>query len=385
MNVMFYMPTSMVGGVRRVTEILSNNFEKKGHSVIWLIHDRFYNDYRDFPEGRICHYLPSRNLLDNVNVAFYNSIINKYNIDAIINQDGLYEGVGLIDRINNQTIPRISVIHSNPISNFQWLFRDECTLRNNSLVEKFKRVGRIVWYPITKKRVKSSIISHFDYLGKSDACICVLSPQYLDIIRKFNLNVNNVVAIQNPNTYETMEVSPKEHFVLFVGRLDNRSKKVQYLLNIWKRIMDDVDDWKLIIIGEGQDSETLRQQACKLKNVEFIGYKNPKHYYEKASILCMTSIFEGFPMALTEAMQHGCVPIVYNSFPAVNDIITNGEDGIIIPPFDKEEYSQKLLQLINNEEYRNRLSKAAIKSVTRFDAEKIIEQWINLIKELRNE
>ena len=118
-------------------------------------------------------------------------------------------------------------------------------------------------------------------------------------------------------------MNEKENTVLFVGRIDNRSKKIFTLLDIWENI--DIDDWKLVIVGDGPDKKEVEKKANKIKNIEMVGFKVPDEYYKKASIFCMTSIFEGFPMSLTEAMQNGCVPIIFGSFPAAYDIIKDQE------------------------------------------------------------
>lgn len=135
-------------------------------------------------------------------------------------------------------------------------------------------------------------------------------------------------------------------------------------------------------MGDGKDKEVLKIQANNLKNVFFLGYQDPTPFYEKASILCMTSLFEGFPMVLTEAMQHGCIPIAYDSFPALKDILSSGIDGFAIKSFDKKEFATQLLELINNQELRERLAGNAIRNVARFDSEIVATQWFDLFARL---
>ncbi len=94
----------------------------------------------------------------------------------------------------------------------------------------------------------------------------------------------------------------------------------------------------------------------------------------------MTSIFEGFPMCLTEAMQFGCVPIAFDSFSAVYDIIKPGETGELVKSFDKKEYVGKLIHLIDDETYRKKLSKNAFQYVKRYDIANILPKWIELIE-----
>ena len=80
----------------------------------------------------------------------------------------------------------------------------------------------------------------------------------------------------------------------------------------------------------------------------------------------------------TETVQHGCVPIAFDSFSAVHDIITDGKDGIIIPPFNKRKYAQQLLHLIKNDLSRQIMSVNARENIHRYDAPHIIEQWEKL-------
>lgn len=382
MNILFYMPTVLIGGVRRVTEILSNKLREKGYTVTWLLLYRVYGDERDFPESQNCVYLPSKELLSKENIEFYHNFLKKHNIEIIINQNGLYEGVELIDTARTENINIISVLHNNPIMGFQWLWQDVLILRNRSFIEKLKLVARILLYRRTKQIIKSGIIRQFKLLKKGKSHINVLSPRYIDTVQKIDPTLCDISAIANPNTYTEVRNCPKEKIVLYVGRLENRSKRLQLLIGIWKRIANEVQDWKLIIVGEGMDKSMLEKQADRIKNIEFVGYQDPRSYYERASILCMTSLYEGFPMTLTEGMQHGCVPMAFDSFAAVHDIMTSGVDGEIIEAFDTKTYSKKLLNLIKDEAYRKRLSDQARINVQRYDCNQIIDQWEELFRKL---
>ena len=136
----------------------------------------------------------------------------------------------------------------------------------------------------------------------------------------------------------------------------------------------------MVIVGDGPDRESLIHMAEGISNIEFVGYQDPKPYYEKASIFCMTSLFEGFPMSLTEAMQFGCVPISFDSFSAVYDIIKPRETGELVKSFDKKEYIRKLKHLMDNEPYRMNLSKNAFEYVKRYDISNILFKWIDLFE-----
>ena len=146
---------------------------------------------------------------------------------------------------------------------------------------------------------------------------------------------------------------------------------------------NDYPDWKLFLIGDGSDRESLQKKALQLKlqQVFFCGSQDPRPYYERASIICMTSDFEGFPMTLTEAMQFGCVPVVYNSFEAVADIVKPGVTGELVTPFNQKEFESKMRRLMSDSSYLNQLSANAFQYVKKYDVSNIINQWIKLFNE----
>lgn len=91
----------------------------------------------------------------------------------------------------------------------------------------------------------------------------------------------------------------------------------------------------------------------------------------------MTSIAEGWGMVLVEAQQYGCVPIAYRSYAALDDIITDGENGFCVKAFDQKEYVKKLRELVGDSELRHRMANSRIKSVERYNVEHIGALWID--------
>ena len=99
----------------------------------------------------------------------------------------------------------------------------------------------------------------------------------------------------------------------------------------------------------------------------------------------MTSNYEGFGMTLTEALQYGCIPIAFNTYRAVKDIIQDGHNGYLIPPADEKNYARKIMSLIQDEKLRSALMQNAKNSAARFQIETIGQQWLHLFKSLSNE
>ena len=382
MNIVFAYPTGLnpqKGGVERITDIIAKILLKRGYTIFYLNWKREQDNY-EYPVPVID--LPSSNLEDPNNLEVYNRFLKENRIDVIINQHGLYEGTYFLSQVKVQNVKIISVLHSDPFGYYNHLFADLMTLRDSSIKEKVKRVARFFLYRKVKKIIHPSLVNHYTFIQEHPQYVCLLSESYKERLEEYcDLPDNYFISIPNPNTYENIEIIPhKEPILLFVGRLDNRSKKLFTLIDIWYRLCKLYPQWKLIIVGDGPDKDVLINKAKDISNIEFKGYQDPREYYEKASIFCMTSIFEGFPMCLTEAMQFGCVPIAFDSFSAVYDIIKPGETGELVKSFDKKEYVGKLIHLIDDETYRKKLSKNAFQYVKRYDIANILPKWIELIE-----
>lgn len=382
MNIVFAYPTGLnpqKGGVERITDIIAKILLKRGYTIFYLNWKREQDNY-EYPVPVID--LPSSNLEDPNNLEVYNRFLKENRIDVIINQHGLYEGTYFLSQVKVQNVKIISVLHSDPFGYYNHLFADLMTLRDSSIKEKVKRVARFFLYRKVKKIIHRSLVNHYTFIQEHPQYVCLLSESYKERLEEYcDLPDNYFISIPNPNTYENIEIiQHKEPILLFVGRLDNRSKKLFTLIDIWYRLCKLYPQWKLIIVGDGPDKDVLINKAKDISNIEFKGYQDPREYYEKASIFCMTSIFEGFPMCLTEAMQFGCVPIAFDSFSAVYDIIKPGETGELVKSFDKKEYVGKLIHLIDDETYRKKLSKNAFQYVKRYDIANILPKWIELIE-----
>ena len=382
MNIVFAYPTGLnpqKGGVERITDIIAKILLKRGYTIFYLNWKREQDNY-EYPVPVID--LPSSNLEDPNNLEVYNRFLKENRIDVIINQHGLYEGTYFLSQVKVQNVKIISVLHSDPFGYYNHLFADLMTLRDSSIKEKVKRVARFFFYRKVKKIIHRSLVNHYTFIQEHPQYVCLLSESYKERLEEYcDLPDNYFISIPNQNTYENIEIIPhKEPILLFVGRLDNRSKKLFTLIDIWYRLCKLYPQWKLIIVGDGPDKDVLINKAKDISNIEFKGYQDPREYYEKASIFCMTSIFEGFPMCLTEAMQFGCVPIAFDSFSAVYDIIKPGETGELVKSFDKKEYVGKLIHLIDDETYRKKLSKNAFQYVKRYDIANILPKWIELIE-----
>lgn len=246
-------------------------------------------------------------------------------------------------------------------------------------------------YPFFKKRLHKSF-ERFYQIGYDNCDIyLLLSKQYLKNLREFvpYADENKVVALPPPNTYNEFFplnlLNSKKKEVLEICRF-SYEKRVEETLRIWKKIENDpeLDDWVLNLIGDGEDRHKLKSLAkrLKLRHVRFLGQiKAPLSYYNDASIYMMTSEFEGWPMVLNECQQFGTVPIAYDSFAAIYDIIKDGKNGIIVKNNDRNLYVEKLKILMKNESKRKEMMANAIEYSHHHTKEQYKVDFLNIFKE----
>lgn len=94
----------------------------------------------------------------------------------------------------------------------------------------------------------------------------------------------------------------------------------------------------------------------------------------------MTSIFEGFPLVLLEAMSCGLVPITFSFHFGPGDVISDNKNGFLVENRDVHILSEKILYLINNENRRKEMAYQAVSKVNDFSIDKIIDKWMNLFQ-----
>ena len=179
------------------------------------------------------------------------------------------------------------------------------------------------------------------------------------------------------------DVSAKR--LIAVGRMEYQ-KNFPDLLRIWSRVAPTFPDWELHIYGDGWMLNVLKQQAEELgvaSQVTFEGaVSDMETAYASSSIYLMTSHFEGLPMVLLEAQSVGLPAVSYACSSGPRDIITDGEDGFLVPLYDETTFAERLSTLMRDEALRTRMGKAAEVASHRYDLEVIMPQWLELFSTL---
>ena len=215
--------------------------------------------------------------------------------------------------------------------------------------------------------------------------VVLLSDSFIPVFRQYvRCPEDKVMAIGNCVTFEEClkAVESKEKTVLVVSSMNERAKRISTMLHIWEDVSkrDSLKDWNLELIGDGVDLDYYKKFAkrFKLRNCTFEGRQNPRPCYEKGSILMLTSAYEGFGMVILEAQQMGCVPVVYDSYESVRDLIEDGQSGLLVENKNKKEFVGQLTSLMENEQKRREIAVNCINMNNRFSADAILSLWEEL-------
>lgn len=205
-------------------------------------------------------------------------------------------------------------------------------------------------------------------------------------LQENNLSDTRFDYMWNPSSFQVKDASVldlKEHIVLAAGRL-TKQKNFTDIINIWAKT--NRHDWKLRIIGEGEDKQHLIQLAQQFgvsDSVEIVGFSSEvQQEMQRASIYVATSTFEGFMLVLVEAMSQGCVPVSFRTPYGPEEIITDGVNGYLTGMHDNDTFAKYLSEIIANPELRQNLAHGALQRAHDFEVENICNQWIEKYKAL---
>lgn len=389
MNIMFlfYKPIiPSTGGVQRVTHTLAKELIRHGHDIIFVSmtdKDKINNGDIIAPQ----YHLELTGRTEEDIEEDIKTIICKHKTTHAICQtlDKAY----LFKHFPKQ-IKKIAVCHVQPFSymgisrkriwntntqNMRQLLFKTATLITPKIHERF-------FYRFEKKSLEDA--------NKYADKICFISERFFPRIKKHmpTLPQDKFVAINNPNTYDVSSIElpqNKENIILWVGRVENAQKNAIGFIRMWQQLSTQAKDWRAIMVGDGSNMPYIQNYVKKnrIERIEFTGErKDTETFYKKAKYIAVTSFGESWCLVLTEAMSYGCVPIVYNTYETLHDIVDDKINGFIIQEPSPKLMASCLINQINNESDYQRISYAARKKVIQFSADRITCSWEQMLNNM---
>ncbi len=198
--------------------------------------------------------------------------------------------------------------------------------------------------------------------------------------------LSNVVVIPDPLPFES-SFSPNLEIkrVVTIGRYAYQ-KGYDLLLQAWSIVEKQCPDWQLVVFGMGDIShyrQIMKQLSLDTKRCILNGpVDDAVKEYQNSSVFVLSSRFEGFGLVLIEAMSCGLPVVSFNCPCGPDEIITDGQDGLLVPVGDVIALADKLKMLMTDIDLRTRLSSHARKTSSQYKMENIARRWQALFDEL---
>ena len=196
---------------------------------------------------------------------------------------------------------------------------------------------------------------------------------------------NNVLVIPNMITIKPKDVkdySVKQ--IISAGRFTYQ-KGYDLLIDAWNLVIPHYPDWQLSIYGN-ENPIIYTNQLKRYKLFDTIRFLPATldivEKYAESSIYVMSSRFEGFPLVLGEAMSCGLPCVSFDCPNGPNEIIKNGEDGILVPNGDIKALAEAMEKLMEDVELRRNMGQNAKRNIQRFNEDAIMDKFLRLSKQI---
>lgn len=240
-----------------------------------------------------------------------------------------------------------------------------------------------------KTTIKGKYERVYKYLFNNSDKIIVLSQLWKSYVNDaFHLG-NKVVVIYNPCTTEILKESyPKKKQILYAGTINAR-KGYTDMIRAFAKIANKYSEWSIVFAGNGdiKQGKELAKNLRIEKQTMFIGWVSGTEKdkaFKEASIFCLPSYAEGFPMAVLDAWAYG-LPVITTPVGGIPDIAEDGKNLLLFTPGNVEQLAKQFERMIRDENLRNKITNESIRLAhTIFNQQVINKQIGDIYKKLLN-
>lgn len=195
--------------------------------------------------------------------------------------------------------------------------------------------------------------------------VVVLSNYWKEMVdEKFHLG-DRIKVIYNPcPTITYLQKYEKTKSILYAGTLNERKGYADFV-RAFSMVAPRHPDWKITLAGNGEieQARSLAKELGIKSQIELLGWvsgESKDKAFKQASVFCLPSYAEGFPMAILDAWAYG-LPVITTPVGGVPDVAADGENMLLFNPGDIEMLARKLDLIIGNAELRDKLTKESLK------------------------
>ena len=322
------------------------------------------------------------------NMGFLNKLLSSAKINALTRFFKIYKIVMKISPdiiISIRDFPNVITILTKIIFNIKIPLL--ISVRNNPNMA-YKKYGLL--YFLTNLLYKTNFVDKIITVSKEINFILVkekkINTSKLKTIYN-GIDITRINNLKDKEVKEYIDLFNNQNIVKFIniGRLKEQ-KGHRYLIEAFSKVNEKITDSKLIILGDGQlkgNLKTLIAQKNLTNDILLLGRKkNVYKYLNKSDIFVFSSIYEGFPNALLEALACGLPVISTNCSTGPLEIIKKNKYGLLVIPKDSNDLAEKMILLATNNEKRLHFSKLAFNRAKIFNIQNVYRNWIDVIEDL---
>ncbi|MFC1554960.1 glycosyltransferase family 4 protein [candidate division KSB1 bacterium] len=217
----------------------------------------------------------------------------------------------------------------------------------------------------------------------------VISPSTKDDVIKSGIGEDKISIVDcsvDLDLYRTTD-KPKGDAPLigYLGRI-KKYKSVDHLIKAFEIVKKTVTDSKLIIVGDGDNLDDLKELTASLKledSVEFTGFVSEEEkvsILQKCHVVVNPSVKEGWGLTVIEANACGTTTIAAD-VPGLRDSVKDGETGLLYPYGDIEKCAGHIINVLKDNDFRNKLTVNAVEWSKQFSWDSAADKMIDVIKE----
>jgi glycosyltransferase involved in cell wall biosynthesis len=174
--------------------------------------------------------------------------------------------------------------------------------------------------------------------------------------------------------------------LIMTGRLV-AIKRIDIFLLAIKRVLSDLPDVRVVIVGDGKLRKELHQFAAELnigRNINFVGHQDDvENWLCRSKVFVLTSDSEGLPLSMMEAMMSG-LPAVVSDVGDLGDLVEDGVNGYLVPRRSPDLFADRIVELLTDARKLKAFSQAARRSALRYETQSTIQRWDNILANYRN-
>lgn len=387
MKILFYQRSDVVnssGGTEMVLCLLSSKLAEDGYKVTFMTNEKKI--------GKPFFYLSKKVNFINIGGTSFNGfkkfifkIIKSTPLLKLLKYFDNYKYTSDIVHKNIENIKPDLIILASPADLLELCYSNTYKA---PIIQMIHGVPWNIFHRKSKRVLKETLKL------MSNVSICqVLMPSFIGMMKQYYngkvIAIPNIVPSVNDTFTPEYSNKKKEMTIVNIARITS-SKNQMLILDAFAKIANKYPNWNVKIWGRGnnkyKDDIHIAIKKYGLENrFLLIGEtRDPLIELKNSDIFAFPTLFEGFGMAMCEAMTVGLPCIGLSGVPAVSEIIENEKNGILTEN-NPNSYAEALEKLINNVELRKKLGQNAKKSMKNYSAEKVMGMWKTTIKELINE